>query len=382
MPLHIAIDARRIRDFGIGTYIRSLVHALSKIDHENRYTLISSAGDVRTLAGLPENFHAAVYSHSDRGALDHLTFPLFLHGIAPDLVHIPLNRVPLLLMRPYVVTVHDMANLLFEESRSGAWMQLRRYRFRRGLLRARRVIAVSEATKRDVQNLMGVPSERIRRVYNAPDPGFYEHDGRSADERGRILERYQIQHPFLLYAGNVRRHKNVPRLVEAFAVLRGQLADHPVYKDLRLVLIGDTISQHPAVRQAIMKSRMEPLVRFLGFVPFETLRCFYESAAAFVFPSRYEGFGLPPLEAMAHGTPVLTSNVSSMPEVFNEAALLVNPENVFDIARGIRQILTENVLRQTLRRRGYERAQMYSWETAARLVHAAYQSVLRRTVAA
>ena len=366
MPLHIAIDARRIRDFGIGTYIRSLVHALSNIDHENRYTLISSAGDVRTLAGLPENFHAAVYSHSDRGTLDHLLFPLFLHGIAPDLVHIPLNRVPLLLMRPYVVTVHDMANLLFDEGRSGVWMQLRRYRFRRGLLRARRVIAVSEATKRDVQNLMGVRSERIRRVYNAPDPGFYEHDGRSADERGRILERYQIQHPFLLYAGNVRRHKNVPRLVEAFAVLRGQLAEHPVYKDLRLVLIGDTISQHPAVRQAVMKSRVEPLVRFLGFVPFETLRCFYESAAAFVFPSRYEGFGLPPLEAMACGTPVITSNVSSLPEVVGDAAVLINPENVFDIARGISEVLLDETLRAELIRRGHAQAARFSWERTAR----------------
>jgi glycosyltransferase involved in cell wall biosynthesis len=366
MALHIAIDARRIRDFGIGTYIRSLVHALSNIDHENRYTLISGAGDVRTLAGLPENFHAAVYSHSDRGALDHLAFPLFLHGIAPDLVHIPLNRVPLLLMRPYVVTIHDMANLLFEEGRSGVWMQLRRYRFRRGLLRARRVIAVSEATKRDVQNLMGVRPERIRRVYNAPDPGFYVHDGRRADEHVRILERYQIQHPFLLYAGNVRRHKNVPRLVEAFAVLRGQLAEHPVYKDLRLVLIGDTISQHPAVRQAVMKSRVEPLVRFLGFVPFETLRCFYESAAAFVFPSRYEGFGLPPLEAMACGTPVITSNVSSLPEVVGDAAVLVNPENVFDIARGIREVLLDETLRADLIRRGHAQAARFSWERTAR----------------
>jgi glycosyltransferase involved in cell wall biosynthesis len=366
MPLHIAIDARRIRDFGIGTYIRSLVHALSNIDHENRYTLVSSAGDVRTLAGLPENFHAAVYSHSDRGAMDHLAFPLFLHGIAPDLVHIPLNRVPLLLRRPYVVTIHDMANLLFDEGRSGVWMQLRRYRFRRGLLRARRVIAVSEATKRDVQNLMGVRPDRIRRVYNAPDPGFYEHDGRNADERGRILERYQIQHPFLLYAGNVRRHKNVPRLVEAFAVLRGQLAEHPVYKDLRLVLIGDTISQHPAVRQAVMKSRVEPLVRFLGFVPFETLRCFYESAAAFVFPSRYEGFGLPPIEAMACGTPVITSSVSSLPEVVGDAAVLINPENVFDIARGIREVLLDETLRAELIRRGHAQAARFSWERTAR----------------
>jgi glycosyltransferase involved in cell wall biosynthesis len=378
MPLHIAIDARRIRDFGIGTYIRSLVHALSNIDHENRYTLISGAGDVRTLAGLPENFHAAAYSRSDSGALDHLAFPLFLHGIAPDLVHIPLNRVPLLLRRPYVVTIHDMANLLYDERRSGLRMQLRRYRFRSGLLRARRVIAVSEATRRDAENLMGVRPERIRRVYNAPDQGFYERGAHSPGEHQRILERYQIQHPFLLYAGNVRPHKNIARLVEAFAVLRGQLAGHPVYKDLRLVLIGDTLSQYPAVRQAVMKSRMEPLVRFLGFVPFETLRCFYESAAAFVFPSRYEGFGLPPLEAMACGTPVVTSNISSLPEVVGDAAVLVNPENLFDIARGIREVLLDETMRNELIRRGHVQAARFSWERTAREVLEIYGEAAER----
>jgi len=375
MPLHIAIDVRRIRDFGIGTYIRSLVHALSAIDRENRYTLISGGGDARTLAGLPENFSAAVYSRGDNTAFDHVAFPLFLRGIAPDLVHIPLNRVPLLLMRPYVVTIHDMANLLFPEGRSGLRMQLRRYRFRRGLLRARCVIAVSEATRRDVQNLMGVRPERIRRVYNAPDPGFYQ-TGHTAGQHQRILERYQIQYPFLLYAGNVRRHKNISRLVEAFAVVRGQLAEHPVYKDLRLVLIGDTISQYPEVRQAVIKSRVEPLVRFLGFVPFETLRCFYESAAAFVFPSRYEGFGLPPLEAMACGTPVVSSNVSSLPEVVGDAAVLVNPENVFDIARGIREALLDGPLRAELICRGRVQAARFSWERTAKEVLDIYREAV------
>src|SRR5579871_4902982 len=100
MPLHIAIDARRIRDFGIGTYIRSLVHALSGIDAVNRYTLISAPGDARTLAGLPENFQAAAYARKDSSELDHIFFPMFLHSLAPDLVHIPLNRVPLFLNRP------------------------------------------------------------------------------------------------------------------------------------------------------------------------------------------------------------------------------------------------------------------------------------------
>ncbi len=374
-PLHIAFDARRIRDFGIGTYIRSLLTALAGLDRVNHYTLIGSPGDMRTLAGLPENFRTAEYSQSDRSFLDHARFPMFLHRLAPDLVHIPLNRVPLLLWRPYVVTVHDMSSLLFDR-RSGFRMQLRRYRFRRGLVRACRVIAVSEATRRDVQNLMGVPPNRIVRVYNAPDPGFFQ--APHSDENHRLtLERYQINYPFLLYAGNVRLHKNIPRLVEAFAVLRAQLADHPVYRDLRLVIMGNTISQHPAVRHAVIKSRIEHLVRFLGFVPFDTLRCFYEKAAAFVFPSRYEGFGLPPLEAMACGAPVVTSSVSSLPEVVGDAAMLVNPENVFDIARGIREVLLDEALRAELIRKGRAQAARFSWERTAKSVLEIYQACAR-----
>src|SRR5690349_471572 len=111
MPLHIVIDARRIRDFGIGTYIRSLVHALSTIDSENGYTLVSGEGDARTLGGLPDNFQTAIYTRRDSDAFDHITFPAFLQSLRPNLVHIPLNRVPLFMIRPYVVTIHDMANL-------------------------------------------------------------------------------------------------------------------------------------------------------------------------------------------------------------------------------------------------------------------------------
>jgi glycosyltransferase involved in cell wall biosynthesis len=374
MALHIVIDSRRIRDFGIGTYIRSLVHALGAIDQTNHYTLVTGPQEVRLLAGLPENFRSAVYARNDHSVLDHIAFPVYLHGLHADLVHIPLNRVPMLMPRPYVVTIHDMANLLHEEEAGNLRMQLRRFRFRRGLTRANRVIAVSDATRRDVESLMGVSPEHIRRVYNAPDPGFHIGDGASnVDEQQRIMERYQINYPFLLYAGNIRRHKNVPRLVEAFAVVRDQLRSHPVYKDLRLVIIGDTISQHPAVRQTVIKSRVEPVVRFLGFVPFETLRCFYETAAAFVFPSRYEGFGLPPLEAMACGAPVVASNTSSLPEVVGDAAILVNPENVFDIARGIRDVLLDEPLRHDLIRRGKQQASRFSWEQTARQVLDIYQ---------
>jgi glycosyltransferase involved in cell wall biosynthesis len=371
---HIIIDARRIRDFGIGTYIRSLVHALGAIDDRNRYTLVSGPAEARTLAGLPENFRIAVYGLTDRHTLNHIAFPVFLRSLAPNLVHIPLNRVPLLMIRPYVVTVHDLSSLLFEFHGSDSRMKLRRGMYRRGLLRASRVISVSEATRRDLHDLLGIPFEHVRRVYEAPDPEFLAAPGGTGEEeKERILERYQIRYPFLLYAGNIRPHKNVPRLVEAFAVVRDQLSSHPVYKDLRLIIIGDTISQYPSVRQAVIKSRAETVVRFLGFVPFDTLRCFYQSAAAFVFVSRYEGFGLPPLEAMACGTPVVASNVSSLPEVVGDSAVQVNPENVFEIARGIKEVLIDDELRATLIRCGLEHARRFSWERTAREVLAIYR---------
>ena len=386
MALRIVIDARRIRDFGIGTYIRSLVHALGGIDSENHYTLISLPEDARTLSGLPPNFETLVHRRPDSAYVEHVAFPLYLRSLRPDLVHIPLNRVPLLMMKPYVVTIHDMASLLFDDG-GGMRMNVRRFLFRRGLMRADRVIAVSDATRRDVQKV-GVPTERLRRVYNAPNPEFFAHrrvaDARVAGpdaptlERRRILERYSIHYPFLLYAGNIRKQKNIPRLVEAFAVVRAGLAEHPDLKDLRLIIIGDEIHRYPAVRHAIIKSRVEDAVRFMGFVPFDTLRCFYESAAAFVFPSLYEGFGLPPLEAMASGTPVVTSNVSSLPEVVGDAAVLVNPENVFDIARGIREVLLDETLRQRLVRKGREQAARFSWERTAREVLEIYREVCKR----
>jgi glycosyltransferase involved in cell wall biosynthesis len=148
-----------------------------------------------------------------------------------------------------------------------------------------------------------------------------------------------------------------------------------VYKDLHLIIIGDEITKYPALRRAVIKTSVEKQVRFLGFVPLDTLRVFFEAASAFVFPSLYEGFGLPPLEAMACGTPVVTSNVSSLPEVAGNAAMLVNPENVFDIARGIREVLLDENLRSELIRRGHEQVRRFSWATAARQVLDIYQEV-------
>src|SRR6478609_3415359 len=142
MSLHIAIDARRINDFGVGTYIRNLVQALAAEDPHNHYTLIISPVDLRELPALPGNFEVATYGRRDDDPADHVAFPAFLRQIPADLFHIPVNRVALLMRKPYLVTIHDMSSLLFD-SRKGWRNSLRQYRFRRGLLRADRVIAVS-----------------------------------------------------------------------------------------------------------------------------------------------------------------------------------------------------------------------------------------------
>ena len=375
MSIRIVIDTRHIRDFGIGTYIRNLVHGLSTVDSDNHYILVSHPRDTGEFAHLPPNFEIALYDRADASLVDQAAFPLYVRRFWADVCHIPLNVVPLFMPRPFVVTVHDMSSLLYEELR-GRQKRFRLYQFRRGLERSEAVIAVSNATRRDIEDLFGILPGKISQIYSAPDPRFLEQAPRpGTGERQRLLERFQINYPFLLHVGTIRPQKNIPRLVEAFAVLRGDLEAHPVYKELRLIIIGDDISRHPAVRRTVIQTRMEQFVRFLGFVTFDTLRTFYASAAAFVFPSLYEGFGLPPLEAMASGTPVVTSNISSLPEVVGSAAVLVNPENVFEIAKGMREVLTNDTLRVTLMQRGHQQVRRFSWESTARQVLAVYHQV-------
>ena len=371
MPLHIVVDARRFRDFGIGTYIRNLIHSLAFLDHENRYTLICRPQDVDQIEGLGPNFTAAVYDRPDTDILHNVTFPRFLHPFRGDLFHIPLNSVAWWMPQPYVVTIHDMSTLLFPKRRD-IRHTLHEERYRRGATRAARVITVSNSTRRDIETVLHLPGKRVHTIYSAPDPAFApEHH--NADQDRQLLERYSITYPFILYAGTIRAQKNVPRLVEAFAVIRHEFESHPRYRDLRLIIIGDEISKYPSVRHAVVQTRAEQAVRFLGFVPLDTLRVFYRAAELFAFPSLYEGFGLAPLEAMACGTPVVASNIPSLVEAVGDAAELVTPDNVFDIARGLREVLLDDDRRQRMIAAGREQAGRFHWGQTAREVLSVYQ---------
>jgi glycosyltransferase involved in cell wall biosynthesis len=377
MP-HVVIDARRIRDFGIGTYIRNLIRGLSRLECKNRYTLIFPSNDISEVLGLGSKFATATYAHLDTEVMHNIAFPRFLRTLQADLYHIPLNSVAWWMPQPYVLTIHDMSTLLFPSHRSFR-NRMHEQRFRRGALRASRVIAVSGSTRRDVETVLHVPAERICTIYSAPDPAFTAGasgaDHGAPDQDRQTLERYSIRKPFILYAGTIRPQKNIPRLIEAFAVLRGELENHPEFQDLRLVIIGDELSKYPGVRRAVVSSRVENFVRFLGFVPTETLRVFYRAAAAFAFPSLYEGFGLAPLEAMACGTPVVASNLPSLVEALGDAAELVSPDNVFDIARGIRDVLLDRDRRRALVIAGPAQARRFDWDHTAQQVLEIYRNI-------
>jgi glycosyltransferase involved in cell wall biosynthesis len=194
----------------------------------------------------------------------------------------------------------------------------------------------------------------------------------------RVRERYQIRGRFILYAGNIKPHKNLERLVSAF----GRLKERPGHEDVKLLIIGDEVNKYGALRRSVEAAGVRQDVRFFGFVPVGTLAALYRLADAFAFPSLYEGFGLPPLEAMACGTPVLTSRISSLPEVVGDAALLVDPYSVEDIASGLERILGDEALRADLITRGRARVGQFSWERSVRAIHAHYMKVLGVSVPA
>jgi glycosyltransferase involved in cell wall biosynthesis len=373
--MHIVFDVRHIRDFGIGTYIRNLTRALARLDSENRYTLIARPHEAEDVSGLGPNFETAVYARSETDVIHNITFPRFLRTFHADLYHIPLNAVAWWMPQPYVVTIHDMSSLLFPP-RQDFRNTVREERFRRGALRAARVITVSNSTRRDVETVLHVPPERTRTIYGAPDPAFNAGD-HDPDQHQQMLDRYSIQYPFILYAGNIRAQKNIPRLIEAFAVLRAEFEKHPRYSALRLIIIGDEISKYPSVRRAVVETRVEPAVRFLGFVSTQTLKVFYRAAAVFAFPSLYEGFGLAPLEAMACGTPVVASDIPALLEAVGNAAELVSPDNVFDIARGLRAVLLDEDRRKQLAAAGQEQASRFHWDDTAREVLKVYREILK-----
>ena len=368
-------------EFGVGTYIRNVVRTLAQLDGDSEYFLIGSPHKVAECGALPPNFHTVELAGGDDTLQGNLDFRAIVKRLECDVVHIPhLFWIPRGLSCPYVLTVHDLLEHMYgSRNASSLRRSLHFYLTRRVLRKAARVIAVSQFTKNEIHKLLEIEDDRIEVVYNAIDERFLRGHATEAD-RDLIAQRYLVNYPFILYAGAIRPHKNVVRIIEAFSALKSELQKEDEYPDLKLIIIGDDLSSHPRLRRTVVRSAVQNDVRFLGFVPIEVLRIFYDVAKVFVFPSLYEGFGLPPLEAMAHGTPVVTANTSSLPEVAGNAALLVNPENVFEIRRGLHRALLDPVLRARMKQRGYEQAQRFSWTTSVSRILEIYREVAEHRI--
>jgi len=367
--VRIAIDARKLHDFGIGTYVRNLVRGLARVAGADTYVVLCRPEDAPFVRDLDAGFEVLVDRSGHYSLREQLSVPLALRRARVDLFHAPHYVVSPLTPCPFVVTIHDCIHLRFPQYLPNRAA----YYYARAMMtlaarRSRRVLTVSQASKDDILHFLKVPASKVEVIPNAIDERLAVAPG--AEEVARVRERYLLTSPFVLYAGNIKPHKNVDRLIEAFAIVRRRGV-----QDVKLLIIGDEISRYPNLRRLVHRYQLHQHVRFLGFVPDETLAVLYRLASVFVFPSLCEGFGLPPLEAMAAGTPVITSNVSSLPEVVGDAALLIDPLDAGAIADAVVRVLCDATLRATLARRGLERARLFSWERSVARTHAVYAAL-------
>jgi glycosyltransferase involved in cell wall biosynthesis len=375
--MRIAIDIRRMYDFGLATYIRNVVRYLSRNDHDNEYYLVGSATRFEEMGELPSNFHLLALQNPEATFANYLEMQKAVNAQGVDLVHVPHTFWrPLFIKAPFVLTVHDLLDYMYRaHARNTVPRVVHSYMTQQVMNRAARIFAVSNFTKRDVSRIFQVKPEKIEVVYNALDDTFMRGHSTPA-EQTMVRKRYQVESPFLLYAGRISPHKNVARIIEAFSALKGELAKEGAFPDLKLLIIGDEVSKNPDIRRAVIRSGVQHDVRFLGYVSIDVLRVFFDMAKIFVFPSLYEGFGLPPLEAMAHGTPVVASNTTALPEVVGNAAVMVNPENVFEISRALLRVLTDQALRNRMKAAGLEQAQRFSWDASVGRMLDVYRQVV------
>ncbi len=358
--MRIGIDTRLIfyQKAGIGQYILRLTQALSQIDHEDEFILFQSRKDKTSLVSAPNFKHHSLWTPSHH-RFERLAMSAELAPYSLDVLHSPDFIQPSCIRFPSVITVHDLAFLLYPHFLT---KQSARYYSQVDLAsrRASRIIAVSESTKRDIIRLLGVPAERVTVIYEAAHPMFkpLDHD----EARRHVAARYGIDEDFVLFVSTIEPRKNLPTLLEAFR----RLLD--IYHvQATLAVAGNPGWLVDEMNGIVTKLHLTECVKFLGPPSTDELLYLYNAARVLALPSFYEGFGLPPLEAMACGTPVVVSNTSSLPEVVGDAGQLVDPNDVEAWSVALWRVLTDKDLRDEMCEKGLRRNAMFSWERAAAL---------------
>ena len=368
--MRIAIDAHSVgaRLGGNETYAVNLIEALAELDQKNQYTIYVTR-------------QPAVDRFADR-------WPNFI--VRLTLPHTPLVRIPLILSRelrrhpvdvlhvqytappfapcPIVTTIHDLAfEHLPETFNRRSWMQLR-LTVRSTARRAAQIITVSEYSQQDIIKTYGVPPEIVIVTPESAPPGFTRVTAETELQKMRRI--YGIEGDYILSLCSIQPRKNLVRLIEAYSLLR---RSHREGKLPQLVLAGKRGWLDKETRRAAQRQDMSAGIRFTGYVADEHLNALYSAATCFVYPSYFEGFGLPILEAMKCGTPVIAGNRTSIPEVAGQAALLFDPFDVQSLVEALKRVLNDPQYRVMLSAKGLQRASEFSWQTTARLTLAAYE---------
>lgn len=367
LDAHLLSDQAGYRSAGVHQYIAHLVRHLPHADESLRLTAL-----VGKHTAIPDPLVEAHRSRWPTGRApvrivwEQLAQPIVLRRLRADVVHGPVFVGPLFSQCPSVITVHDLSFLRYpRQCRSGNRLYLK-LMTRLSAQRARRVIAVSRFTAQETTALLGIPAERIQVIYHGVEPAFRR---LPADQVDQFRRRRDLPARFALFLGTVEPRKNLVRLVEALA----QLGNSAV----PLILAGGRGWHCDELDARIEALGLKENVRFAGYVPQDELPLWYNAASVLVYPSLYEGFGLPVLEAQACGTPVLTSAASSLPEVAGDAALLVDPHDANALSSGLDRLLHDASLRQDLRERGIEHAQHFTWPDTASKTAQVYRQALR-----
>lgn len=369
--MHVAVDARlaHYTAGGIARYTLSLVRELARLAPDDCFTLGRS---FRQHQGLPRarNLTSAPIFTPPHHRLEQLVLPFELARLRPDVLHCPDFIPPFYRTCPAVITVHDLGFLRYPET---VTEESRRYygQVGRAVRSAQRTIVVSESTAHDLAELVeDVPLERVRVIHNGLDESFLAPG--DLGSTARVRARWSLDRPYVMYLGTLEPRKNLPTLLRAFVAVRER---HP---DLLLALVGRRGWLDGPIFETIEQLRLRDAVRAIQDAEHADLVPLLDGATAFAYPSLYEGFGLPPLEALARGVPTVVAETSSLPEVVGDAALLHPPGDPEALTTALLRLIEDEGLRAELRARGVVRAAGFSWERSARATLEVYREAVRR----
>lgn len=367
--LRIAIDASTIStQGGPRTYVLGLLDALLRTDHENDYTVFYN--DPVHLGRFPQAREIVLPGKTPLARLwrEHVLLPLACRKEKIDLLHCPKSAIPYFAPCPVVVTLHDLIPIKHPETEKFVAQVYWRLQIPIAARRSSFIITDSEHARQEIMADFQVESGRIKATMLGFNPAMLEQ--RDAAEGVAIRNRYNLPGSYILYVGTIQPRKNIDSLIEAYARLRSGNSQIP-----GLVIVGRKGWLYDRLFERISELGLTDNVFFTGFVPDEELPFIYEGATVFSYLSLFEGFGLPPLEAMACGVPVVVSNTTSLPEVVGDAGFLVMPTDIDAIAAALKAVLDNPELAATMSRKGSERARSFSWDRCARETLEIYSAV-------